>query len=63
MIKFGSRTELTIAKWLDPQIAVRIGQPVHGAADIIAVLGNPIQAQEPDPGQRLQTLLPRETSA
>jgi len=39
MIKFGSRTELVIAKWLQPQIKVSIGQMVHGAADIIAVLG------------------------
>jgi phosphatidylserine decarboxylase len=39
MIKFGSRTELTIAKWLEPRIEVKVGQTVHGAADIIAVLG------------------------
>jgi len=39
MIKFGSRTELVIAKWLQPQIKVSIGQTVHGAVDIIAVLG------------------------
>jgi len=63
MIKFGSRTELTIAKWLDPQIAVRIGQTVHGAADIIAVLGNPVQAQDSDPAGSLQPLLSRETRA
>lgn len=42
MIKFGSRTELYIPKWLAPQVKVEIGQPVRGAADIIAVLGNPI---------------------
>ncbi len=42
MIKFGSRTELTIAKWLDPKIQVLVGDTVRGAADTIAVLGNPI---------------------
>lgn len=42
MIKFGSRTELYIPKSLDPQIKVQKGQIVHGAADVIAVLGNPI---------------------
>ncbi len=42
MIKFGSRTELTIAKFLEPQIKVQIGQTVRGAADVIAVLGKPI---------------------
>jgi phosphatidylserine decarboxylase len=44
MIKFGSRTELTIAKWLKPTIQVKIGQSVRGAADVIAVLGKPIDA-------------------
>ncbi|MGH7179348.1 MAG: phosphatidylserine decarboxylase, partial [Tepidisphaeraceae bacterium] len=29
MIKFGSRTELYIAKWLDPQIKVSVGQIVR----------------------------------
>jgi phosphatidylserine decarboxylase len=43
MIKFGSRTELTIAKWLEPTIQVKIGQSVRGAADVIAVLGKPIE--------------------
>src|SRR6476620_5733531 len=42
MIKFGSRTELSIPKWLDPQVKVEIGQTVRGAADVIATLGNPI---------------------
>jgi phosphatidylserine decarboxylase len=45
MIKFGSRTELTIAKSLDPQIRVRVGQNVRGAADIIAILANPIRPE------------------
>lgn len=39
MIKFGSRTELYIPKWLEPKIEVVVGQKVRGAADIIARLG------------------------
>jgi phosphatidylserine decarboxylase len=42
MIKFGSRTELYIAKSLQPQVHVSIGQTVRGAIDVIAVLGNPV---------------------
>ncbi len=42
MIKFGSRTELTISKKLRPTIKVTIGQTVHGATDVIAILGEPI---------------------
>jgi phosphatidylserine decarboxylase len=39
MIKFGSRTELTIPKWLNPTVRVKVGQKVRGAADVIAQLG------------------------
>jgi phosphatidylserine decarboxylase len=42
MIKFGSRTELYIAKSLQPQVQVSIGQKVRGAIDVIAVIGNPV---------------------
>lgn len=49
MIKFGSRTELYIPKWLDPKIEVAVGQKVRGAADVIARLGNPIQVTHPEP--------------
>ncbi|MGA3065211.1 MAG: phosphatidylserine decarboxylase family protein [Tepidisphaeraceae bacterium] len=38
MIKFGSRTELTIPKSLSPTIQVQVGQKVRGAADVIATL-------------------------
>jgi phosphatidylserine decarboxylase len=38
MIKFGSRTELTLPLWLGPRIDVRIGQKVRGAADVIATI-------------------------
>ena len=47
MIKFGSRTELTIAKFLEPQIKVSIGQTVHGASTTIAILANPISTEPP----------------
>ena len=46
MIKFGSRTELSIPKWLDPQVKVEVGQTVRGAADVIAVLGKPIHTDQ-----------------
>jgi phosphatidylserine decarboxylase len=36
MIKFGSRTEVTIPAWLEPQIKVAVGQKVRGAIDVIA---------------------------
>jgi phosphatidylserine decarboxylase len=38
MIKFGSRTELTIPKRLNPEIVVEPGQKVRGGADVIAVV-------------------------
>jgi phosphatidylserine decarboxylase len=46
MIKFGSRTELSIPKWLAPQVKVEIGQTVRGASDVIATLGNPIHTDD-----------------
>jgi phosphatidylserine decarboxylase len=63
MIKFGSRTELTIAKFLNPQIKVTVGQTVRGAMDIIAILGNPIHTQAKEDGEELEPLVPRETPA
>lgn len=44
MIKFGSRTELYIARHLNPQVVVRVGQGVSGAADVIATTQAPIHA-------------------
>ena len=38
MIKFGSRTELTLAEWLGPEVKVTVGQRVRGASDVLAVL-------------------------
>lgn len=49
MIKFGSRTELFIPKWLDPQIQVKPGQGIHGASDPIATLRNPLPSITPQP--------------
>lgn len=41
MIKFGSRTELTIPKRLHPKILVQPGQKVRGGADVIAEVQSP----------------------
>jgi phosphatidylserine decarboxylase len=38
MIKFGSRTELYLPKWLGPRVSVKVGQNVRGAADVVATL-------------------------
>jgi phosphatidylserine decarboxylase len=38
MIKFGSRTELTIPNRLGPIVRVQIGQKVRGAADVLATI-------------------------
>lgn len=63
MIKFGSRTELTIAKWLEPKIEVEVGQNVQGGADVIATLGKPIHTEAAAASEELEPLVPRETPA
>jgi phosphatidylserine decarboxylase len=66
MIKFGSRTELTVLKVLDPQVQVKVGQTVRGAADVIFKLGNPIHTTVPAPipdGEEFERTAPRETPA
>jgi hypothetical protein len=65
MIKFGSRTELYVAKALEPQVKVRIGQAVRGGADIIVMLGKPIHTLEPakDVSEEFEPLVGRETPA
>jgi phosphatidylserine decarboxylase len=63
MIKFGSRTEVTLAKFLDPQIKVTVGQTVRGAADVIAILGNPIHTTALSPNPDTEPLIGRETPA
>lgn len=65
MIKFGSRTELTVPKWLEPQVQVKVGQTVRGAADVIFKLGKPIHTTAPGKpdGAEFERLAPRETPA
>jgi phosphatidylserine decarboxylase len=64
MIKFGSRTELYIPKWLEPTIQVSIGQTVRGAADVIAVLGQPIHGEvKRINDEEFEPLVGRETPA
>jgi phosphatidylserine decarboxylase len=64
MIKFGSRTELSIPMWLDPKIQVKIGQPVRGAADIIALLGRPLQTEARAAGdEEFEPIVGRESPA
>lgn len=64
MIKFGSRTELTIPKWLNPDVKVKVGDTVRGAMDVIAVLGNPIHTSDRrNLGQEFEPLVGRETPA
>lgn len=65
MIKFGSRTELTVPKWLDPKVQVHVGQKVRGAADIIFRLGNPIHttARVKADADEFERTAPRETPA
>jgi phosphatidylserine decarboxylase len=63
MIKFGSRTELVVAKWLEPRVLVKVGQNVRGAADVIAILGSPIQTDSAVGTEELEPLVGRETPA
>lgn len=64
MIKFGSRTELYIPMWLRPNIKVSIGQTVRGAADVLAILEQPIHGQFRRPDDvEFEPLLGRETPA
>lgn len=63
MIKFGSRTELTVPKWMEPQVKVVIGQSVRGAADVLVVLGKPIHTEQRPDGEEFERIAPRETPA
>ena len=62
MIKFGSRTELYIPKWLEPEIKVTVGEIVRGGADVIASLKKPIhgEVKVPDDSE-FEPLTHRET--
>jgi phosphatidylserine decarboxylase len=64
MIKFGSRTELSIPKWLEPEVTVQLGQTVRGGADIVARLGKPIHTlvKQMDDSE-VEKMAPRETPA
>jgi phosphatidylserine decarboxylase len=68
MIKFGSRTELTIPLSLEPEIRVKQGQKVRGAADVVAALGRPVHtpasaAAIERAATELEPLVGRETPA
>ncbi|HWE02579.1 MAG TPA: phosphatidylserine decarboxylase [Tepidisphaeraceae bacterium] len=64
MIKFGSRTELSIPKWLEPQVTVQIGQTVRGGADVVARLGKPIHTLVKNlDDSELEKMAPRRTPA
>ena len=64
MIKFGSRTELYVARWLEPQVRVKVGQKVRGASDVVVVLGKPIHTEtRVVDDEELEPLAPRETPA
>jgi phosphatidylserine decarboxylase len=64
MIKFGSRTELSIPKWMGPTVKVQIGQAVRGGADVIAVLKSPIRTEAPAAdGEEFEPIVGRETPA
>lgn len=64
MIKFGSRTELSIPKWLEPTIQVKVGDTVRGAMDVIATLGKPIHTtHRKEAGDEFEPLVGRETPA
>lgn len=43
LIKFGSRTELCVPMWMNPQATVRVGQKVCGARDVICRVGERVQ--------------------
>jgi len=65
MIKFGSRTELYVPKWLEPEVKVNVGQAVRGGADIMIQLRKPIHMLTPAgdvPGE-FEPLIGRETPA
>jgi phosphatidylserine decarboxylase len=64
MIKFGSRTELYVPKWMEPQVRVTVGQTVRGGSDVIVVVGQPIHTEEKRvDDEELEPLVGRETPA
>ncbi len=64
MIKFGSRTELYVPKWMEPQVKVTVGQTVRGASDVLVVVGKPIHTEERRvDDEEFEPLVGRETPA
>ena len=64
MIKFGSRTELYVPKWMEPQVKVQVGQKLRGASDVVVVLGKPIHTETVVvDDEELEPLAPRGTPA
>ena len=64
LIKFGSRTELTVPQSLQPQVLVQVGQKVRGGADVLVKLGTPIHTlvKKVDDTE-VEKLAPRDTPA
>jgi hypothetical protein len=64
MIKFGSRTELYIPQWLQPEVLVHEGDAVYGASTVIARLGVPIHTiiRKIDE-EEFERIVPRQTPA
>ena len=64
MIKFGSRTELVVPKWMEPRVKVKVGDKVRGAAVVILVVGRPIRTEtKVADDEELEPLAPRGTPA
>ena len=64
LIKFGSRTELTVPDWLQPQVLVKEGQTVRGGADILVRLGVPMHtAKVKVDDSEVEPIAPRNTPA
>jgi phosphatidylserine decarboxylase len=64
LIKFGSRTELTVPDSLQPQVLVKEGQRVRGGADILVRLGIPMHTATRTIGDsEVEPLAPRNTPA
>jgi len=64
LIKFGSRTELIVPNWLQPQVLVKVGQPVRGGADVLVRLGVPMHtATRTLDDSEVEPIAPRNTPA
>ena len=59
MIKFGSRTELTIAGRLNPEVRVVVGQKVRGASTVMAAIAKGVHGIADQPADPNGDTLPR----